>query len=207
MKDERAQKKVNCTLETLCRDHLSMQNLPVLHFNTHVRVGLQCSCIREPVGWLVSWICGRFPFCLISSRGVVRRGNGHVALPEISQNTSCLIRRAHFLTYPQPFALSLSLWSSFLMVLFPNDSLYLSFLLLFYHPSHPLLLSLQSATFSLPSLPSLHLFPSTCCFWVRRCALISWKLQSSSQKSTPDEKNMSDSTIVHSFNQMCKMLM
>lgn len=111
-----------------------MQNLPVLHFKTHVRVGLQCSCIREPVGWLVSWICGRFSFCLISSRGVVGRGNGHVALPEISQNTSCLIRRAHFLTYPQPFALSLSLWSSFFLELFPNDSLYLAFLLLFSHP-------------------------------------------------------------------------
>lgn len=50
-------------------------------------------------------------------------------------------------------------------------------------PSHPLLLSLQSATLSLPSLPSLHLLPSTCCFLVRRCALISWKLQSSSRKA------------------------
>lgn len=107
-------KKVNCALQALCRDHLSMQILPVLRFKTHVRMGLQCSCIREPVGWLVLWICGRFPLCLISSRGVVGRGNGHVALPEISQNTSCLIQHAHFLTYPQPFALSLSLWSSFL---------------------------------------------------------------------------------------------
>lgn len=44
--------------------------------------------------------------------------------------------------------------------------------------------------FSLLSLPSLYLFPSTCCFWVRRCALISWKLQSSSRKSTEDEKNL-----------------
>lgn len=184
-----------------------MQNLPVLHFKTHVRVGLQCSCIREPVGWLVSWICGRFPFCLISSRGVVGRGNGHVALPEISQNTSCLIRRAHFLTYPQPFALSLSLWSSFFWCFFRMTLSTLLFCFYSPTPSHPLLLSLHSATFSLPSLPSLHLFPSTCCFWVRRCALISWKLQSSSQKSTPDEKNLSDSKIVHSFNQMCKMLM
>lgn len=106
-------KKVNCALQALRRDHLSMQNLPVLRFKTHVRMGLQCSCIREPVGGLVSWICGLFPLCLISSRGVVGRGNGHVALPEISQNTSCLIQHAHFLTYPQPFALSLSLWSSF----------------------------------------------------------------------------------------------
>lgn len=139
-----------------------MQNLPDLHFNTHVRVGLQCSCIREPVGWLVSWICGRFPFCLISSRGVVGRGNGHVALPEISQNISCLIQRAHFLTYPQPFALSLSLWFSFFLVLFSNHSLYLAFLLLFYHPlpssfTFSPICHFVSPFVTLPSSPSFYL--------------------------------------------------
>lgn len=63
----------------------------------------------------------------------------------------------------------------------------------FHSPAHslPLLLSLLSATFFSPfSLPSLYLFPSTCCFWVRRWALISWKLQSSSRKSAADEKNL-----------------
>lgn len=169
-------------------------------------MGLQCSCIREPVGGLVSWICGMFPLCLISSRGVVGRGNGHVALPEISQNTSCLIQHAHFLTYPQPFALSLSLWSSFFKCFFRMT---LSTLVFSFHSSThslPLLLSLQSATFFLSFRYTLPLSFSIYLLLLS-APLCSNQLEITVQFTEKHgRRKESDSPIVHGFNQMCKML-